>query len=96
MTEGIVASDIRHRVDLSRKRVAYVEHRLANLVDRHLHFRHIRLDDVLDLALDLFHLLLARVDGLLEAAFEQSLDISDDVFLVRKLNANFIEEKIAK
>lgn len=88
MTERVVSSDIRNRIDLLRERVADVEHGLSDFIDRQFDFRHIRFDDVLDFALNFPDLLLARVDRLLEAALEQSLNVSDDVFLIRELIGN--------
>lgn len=41
MAESVVASDVGDRVDLLSHRVADVEHRLTDSINRHLHFRNV-------------------------------------------------------
>lgn len=85
MSESVVSSNIRNSVNLLRHRVADVEHRLPNSVYRHLHLGNVWFDYVLNFGLDFLHFLLARVNRLLQASLQQSLDVPDDVFLIRKL-----------
>lgn len=91
VTERIVSSNIRNAINLPRQRVADIEHRLADFLNRHFDFRYVGFNDVLDLALYLLHLPFARVDSFLETAVEQSLNILDDISLIRKLGEEITE-----
>jgi len=81
----VVASDVGDAVDLTHHLIGNVEHVIANLIDCHLDFRHIRFDDVLDARLDVSDFRLTRIDDLLKVPIQQALNVTDDVWLIGEL-----------